>query len=347
MRNDPTSAADDSAQQARQAHRTLLQASELQLHRAVDRAVEDYRRSRQPADPLALNLFPALRVRYGNLLNAQLLSAELVLNQPEALIDGSMPQEPLQESLQESLQEPLVPGADGPDMAFFVTVAGVNDGEPVPWNAPEAGRALPRSLDIAELMAFVQALGDASLIQQSALFTRHAQSLLMSQASSQQALEQLADDMANAQGQAAFYKAAFEAVAEADKTPALATIYETLKSTYRLRSAIGTGSEAAATYWLELGEIAAAGERHILMNLAQSEIHSDVRAALKALPLSVQLVLWQEHDGMGSFFDDDYRHAARASLLDDGDCVERIASKVCSWLMGAARDDWHSRAQES
>ncbi|MCX7256485.1 MAG: hypothetical protein NTZ64_07030 [Polaromonas sp.] len=338
MRNDSLRAADDCAQQARQLHRDLLQATELQLHRAVDRAVEDYRRSRQRADPLALNLFPALRVRYGNLLNAQLLSAEMVLNQPEALIDGPM--------LQEPLQEPLVPGADGPDMAFFVTVAGVNDSEAVLWNAPDAGRALPRSLDIAELMAFVQALGDASLIQQSALFTRHAQSLLMSQASSQQALEQLADDMANAQGQAAFYKAAFEAVAEADKTPALATIYEALKSTYRLRSAIGTGSEAAATYWLELGEIAAAGSSHILTNLAQSEIHSDVRAALKALPLAVQLVLWQEHDGMGSFFDEDYRHAARASLLDDGDCVERIASKVCSWLMGAARDDWHSRAQE-
>ena len=251
----------------------------LQLHRAVDRAVEDYRRSRQPADPLALNLFPALRVRYGNLLNAQLLSAELVLNQPEALIDGPT----AQESPQEPLQEPLAPGADGPDMAFFVTVAGVNDGEPMPWNALDAGRALPRSLDIAELMAFVQALGDASLIQQSALFTQHAQSLLMSQASSQQALEQLADDMANAQGQAAFYKAAFEAVAEADKTPALATIYETLKSTYRLRSAVGTGSEAAATYWLELGEIAAAGSSHVLTNLAQSEIHSDVRAALARL----------------------------------------------------------------
>jgi hypothetical protein len=339
MRNDSLRDADDCAQQARQVHRDLLQATELQLHRAVDRAVEDYRRSRQPADPLTLNLFPALRVRYGNLLNAQLLSAEMVLNQPEALIDGPMPQE--------SLQESLVPGADGPEIAFFVTVAGVNDGEPVPWNALDAGRALPRSLGIAELMAFVQALGDASLIQQSALFTRHAQSLLMNQTGSQQALEQLADDMANAQGQAAFYKAAFEAVAEADKTPALATIYEALKSTYRLRSAIGTGSEAAATYWLELGEIAAAGERHILTNLAQSEIHSDVRAALKALPLAVQLVLWQEHDGMGSFFDDDYRHAARASLLDDGDCVERIASKVCSWLMGAAKDDWHSRAQES
>lgn len=343
MRNNPTSALDDGAQQARQAHRELLRATELQLHRAVDRAVEDYRRRRNPADPLALNLFPALRVRYGHLLNAQLLSAEIVLNQPEALIDGPTPQQ----ALEEPLQEPLVPGADGPDMAFFVTVAGVNDSEPVLWSAPDAGRALPRSLDIAELMAFVQALGDASLIQQSALFTRHAQSLLMSQAGSQQALEQLADDRANAQGQAAFYKAAFEAVAEADKTPALATIYEALKSTYRLRSAIGTGSEAAATYWLELGEIAAAGSRHILTNLAQSEIHSDVRAALKALPLAVQLVLWQEHDGMGSFFDEDYRHAARASLLDDGDCVERIASKVCSWLMGAARDDWRSRAQEA
>lgn len=343
MRNDPTSAADDGAQPARQAHRALLQATELQLHRAVDRAVEDYRRSRQRADPLALNLFPALRVRYGSLLNAQLLSAELVLNQPEALIDGPMPQQ----ALEELLEEPLVPQADGPEMAFFVTVAGVNGSGPVPWSAPAAGRALPRSLDIAELMAFVQALGDASLMPHSALFTAHAQSLLMSQTGSQQALEQLADDMANAQGQAAFYKAAFEAVAEADKTPALATIYEALKSTYRLRRAIGTGSEAAATYWLELGEIAAAGERHILTNLAQSEIHSDVRAALKALPLAVQLVLWQEHDGMGSFFDDDYRHAARASLLDDGDCVERIASKVCSWLMGAARDDWNNRAQES
>jgi len=339
MRNNPTSVPDDCAQKARQVHRDLLQATELQLHRAVDHTVEDYRRSRQPADPLALNLFPALRVRYGNLLNAQLLSAEMVLNQPEALIDGQTPQQALEES--------LVPEVDGPDMAFFITVAGVNDSEPVPWSAPDAGRALPRSLDIAELMAFVQALGDASLIQQSALFTRHAQSLLMSQAGSQQALEQLADDMANAQGQAAFYKAAFEAVAEADKTPALATIYEALKSTYRLRSAIGTGSEAAATYWLELGEIAAAGERHILTNLAQSEIHSDVRAALKALPLAVQLVLWQEHDGMGSFFDEDYRHAARASLLDDGECVKRIASKVCGWLMGSARDDWHNRAQES
>ncbi len=334
MRNDPLRDLDDCAQPARQAHRELLQATELQLHRAVDRAVEDYRRRRQPADPLALNLFPALRVRYGNLLNAQLLGAEMVLNQPEALIDGPMLQE-------------TVALSELPDMAFFVTVAGVNDSEPVLWNAPDASRALPRSLDVAELMAFVQALGDAGLIQQSALFTRHAQSLLMSQASSQQAFEQLADDVANAQGQAAFYQAAFEAVAEADKTPALATIYEALKSTYRRQSAIGTGSEAAATYWLELGEIAAAGERHILTNLAQSEIQSDVRAALKALPLAVQLVLWQEHDGMGSFFDEDYRHAARASLLDDGDCVDQILSKVCSWLMGSARDDWHSRAQES
>lgn len=334
MRNHYTLNPDEYTQKAQRTHHDLMQATERQLHRAVEHTVEDYRRNRNPAAPLAVNLFPALRVRYGNLLNEELLSAEIVLNNPEEIISRGISHAELVETSRA-------------DIAFFFTIAGINESEPVLWDTHDPCQTLPRSLEVTDLMDFVEALADVYLAREGVLFTEHAQSLLISQAKSKQEFIQLEWEMKNEQGMAAFYKRAFEAVVETDKTPTLATIYETLKSAYRLQSTHGIGSEAATTYWLELGEIADEGSGHMLGSLAQSEIESDVRAALEALSEAAQLVLWQEHDGMRNFFDDDYRNAPRARLFHDSDCMDEIVSKVCSWLMGSSIDDWHNRAEKS
>lgn len=334
MRNHYTIHPDEYARKAQQVHDELMRATEHQLHRSVERAVEDYMRNRNPAAPLTVNLLPALRVRYGNLLNEQLLSAEIVLNNPDEVIGGRISHAELVETSRA-------------DIAFFFTVAGINESEPVLWDTHDPCQTLPRSLDVTDLMDFVEALADVYLAKESVLFTAHAQSLLISQARSKQEFGQLEWELKNELSKAAFYKAAFETVVQADKTPTLETIYKTLKGAYRLRSALGTGSEDATSYWLELGEIADEGSCHILGGLAQSEIESDVRAALKALPEAEQLVLWQEHDGMDNFFAGDYEQAAGAKLIHDSGCMDEIVSKVCSWLVGSAIDDWHNREQES
>lgn len=333
MPSHPPRHPDDYARQARQAHDALLQATAHQLRRAVERAVDD-RRQRHPAAPLAVNLLPALRVRYGNLLNAQLLSAEIVLNNPDEMLDAGM-------------SHPELALACRADISFVLAVADIDEGEPVPWDSHAPGQTLPRSLDSADLMDFVQALADVERVQESVLFSAHAQSLLISQAMSRQALDQLEWELESAQGKAAFYQAAFETVVQADKTPTLETVYKNLKGAYQLRSALGTGSQDATSYWLELGEIADEGSSHILGSLAQSEIENDVRTALQALPEAEQLVLWQEHEGIGGFFAGDYGSAAGARLSHDSDCTDEIVGKVCRWLMGSALDDWHNRAKES
>lgn len=330
----PTLHPEEYARKARQAHDALMQATERQLHRCVERAVEDYRRQRDPAAALAVNVLPALRVRYGNLLNEQLLSADIVLNNSEEVLGGQVSHAELVATRRA-------------DIAFFFTVAGVNDGEPVLWDTSGPCQALPRSLAAAELMDFVEALADVHLAQASVLLSGHAQSLLMSQARSKQAFDQLAWELENELGKAAFYQAAFETLVQADKTPTLETIYNTLKGAYRLRSALGTGSQDATSYWLEMGEIADEGSMHILGTLVQSEIEGDVRAALQALPEAEQLVLWQEHGAISGFFAGDYASATGARLLDDSDCMDEIVGKVYRWLMSSALDDWHNRAEKS
>jgi hypothetical protein len=325
---------DECSKNAKRVHDELMQATELQLHRAVGHAVEDYRENRKPTAQLSVNLLPALRIRYGNLLNEQLLTAEIVLNNPEDVIYGRT-------SRTDLLQAGLA------DIAFFFTSLNINDSEPVLWDCHNSGQPLPPTLEVGDLMAFVENLADARLVRESVLFTGHAQSVLMSQANSQDEFGQLEWELKNEQGAAAFYKAAFETIVDADKTPTLVKIYQSLKESFRLQIAHGIGSEAATTYWLELGKIADEGSDQMLGNVAQSEIEGQVRTALTALPEAEQLVLWQEHGGIRDFFYGDYRHALEAELSHDTDCFDKIVKKVSGWLMSSAMDDWHAKAEKA
>ena len=324
---------------ARNTHRNLLQSTEMQLHMAFDRACKVNEADR--ATLLTINLLPALRARYGNLLNERLLHAEYVFNAPE----NSNGVERLETEFLDEAQKEFLTRISA-KANFYYVIAGVNGDRPIEWATQSEGMYAPSERHPNSLMQFVENLAYPDVVAETRLFSDHALGLLLSQEAIKNERGDFERELRSEKGRATFYQSALKAVVDADKTPTLDTIYKTLKSTYQLQSAHGIGSEEATTYWLELGEIVHEGSNHILGDLAQSQIEGDVRAAIKALPEAAQLVLWQAHGGMNNYFDDDYSNADGAVLFDDSNCFDEIVSKVCSWLTGSAIDDWHNRAEK-
>jgi hypothetical protein len=329
--NKPLSPAENIAT-ARTRHRDMLHSTEQQMYMAFDWACQMGAADR--AAPLRVNLLPALRARYGNLLNERLLDAVYVFDRLE------IPNEKTRDHARLLFDESAMAN-------FYYIIDGVNEGRPIEWATESEGMFAPRERDPQALLRFIEYLSDPDVATESLLLSDHACGLLLSKEALKIEHDDLEREIRYQKRISDFFQAAFEVMVQADNPPSLDTIYQALKSSYLLQSAHGIGGEDTATYWQELGEIADAGSDHGLSALAKSQVQSDVWEALKALPEAAHLVLWKSHKGMDDLFDRDESVATYEKLFDDSDCVDKIVEKVRRRLMGSAMDDWQSMPENS
>lgn len=269
-----------------------------------------------------LELLPALRARYGNLLREGIVSVAI----------GGVGFDPYCVTVMEmdsstrriSLNHGLLPDHRMNDLAE-------------PANRPSSllvARHLMESLP--ENHALLGAL---------ALFTPYAQNVLERLATVEGDMEDSYDKVEAAKSVSCSFKNAASTLATYIAIEAQDALENAVVKKYKSTEASGVGHEDAQNEWQELGSILCEVD-HFLREIGLGELRMQIDLALKRMSSAEQTALWFERGSAECFIDDNptsSRSRTPYNLRDDTDSCDQINEFFFRRLAGAAVNDWERR----
>lgn len=278
--------------------------------------------SRQPED-MPLELMPALRARYGNLLREGIASVTV----------GGL-------------------GVDSCCVTVLEAGASTRRIRLDQWLKP-AGfvsdllevESVPSLTTARSLMLCMYERRD--LLQELALFTPHGQSVLENLAASACELNDCDGQVEAAKTVGSTYLDAASTLASYLAPAARDAVEAAVLKKYKETEAFGVGDEDAENEWQELGSILYA-DGHLLREIGLGELRRQIDASLKRLNPAERTALWFEYGSAKSFIDDNPKSRGSRtyfSLSDDTDSCEQISEQIVNRMIGVAMDDWENRAQ--
>ena len=279
--------------------------------------------SRQPKD-VPLELMPALRARYGNLLREGI--ASVAVGGLGADCDCATVLEAGASSRRIQLDRWLKP--DGSVSDLF-----------------QVEERIDPLTTARSLMLCMYESRD--LLQELALFTPHGQSLMEDIAASACEVNDCDNQVETAKTVGGAYLEAASTLASHMAPAARDSIEAVVLKKYKSTEAFGVGDEDAENEWQELGSILCA-DSHDLREIGLGELRRQIDAALKRLSPAEQTALWFEYGSAKSFIDDNPKSPdswTYFSLSDDTDSCDEISEQIVNRMIGAAMDDWENRPQ--